>query len=80
MSGPISTVMVMARTTSPEARAHKITEAAELLPNLLEAAAQTTLSHGYSSPEALAAWAAVEEAGATIHRQSRLLAGKSRGG
>lgn len=32
------------------------------------------------TPDALATWAAVEEIGATVHRQSRLLAGKSKGG
>lgn len=34
----------------------------------------------HGSPQAHAAWDAVEQHGAIIHRQSRILAGKSRGG
>jgi hypothetical protein len=49
--------------------------AAMRLPALIAAA---VLLEGRGSEEA--AWAEVEQAGAVVHRQARLLAGKSRGG
>lgn len=57
---------------SPSDRVAKVQEAAKALPAALRAAK--------ADPENQALWAAVEQLGATIHRQSRLLAGKPRGG
>lgn len=65
---------------SPESRALKVMDAAETIAALIIAARDSAMSQGHDHPETLAAWEAVEEAGATIHRQARLLAGKSRGG
>jgi hypothetical protein len=55
-----------------EARAAQVAEAVEQLPAALRAA--------QAAPDDEALWEAVERLGATVHRQSRLLAGKSRGG
>jgi len=56
-------------------RIRKVTEAHRALAGLLKAAKAAE-----GTPDDLAAWAAVEVQGATIHRQSRLLAGKTKGG
>ncbi len=53
-------------------RVKKVHEAARDLPAALKAAK--------AEPENHELWAVVENLGATIHRQSRLLAGKPRGG
>lgn len=68
----------MPRPTMTRAeRVARVESAASMLADALEAA-QAAEQRDPST--ALAAWEAVEEIGATIHRQSRLLAGKSRGG
>lgn len=59
-------------------RASNVSLAARDLPALLEAAQRAEKSGDLA--RAMRAWEAVEIAGATIHRQARLLAGKSRGG
>lgn len=69
----------MARIT-PADRAAKIAEARKLLPGFIKAAVLVSEAEGYDSLAAHKAWEAVEEQGATIHRQARLLAGKKRGG
>jgi len=43
-------------------------------------ALRKALTAALASPDDLALWGEVERHGATIHRQSRLLAGKSKGG
>lgn len=53
-------------------RAAKVAEAAQALPAALKAAE--------ADPTNEALWEAVEKLGATVHRQARLLAGKSKGG
>lgn len=53
-------------------RAADVSAATKALPAALRAAK--------SDPDNLALWVTVETLGATIHRQSRLLAGKPRGG
>ncbi len=53
-------------------RIAKIQSAAKELPAALKAAK--------AQPDSHELWAVVEQIGATIHRQSRLLAGKPRGG
>ncbi len=70
----------MARTaTSPSTRAQNVATAAAL-PALILRATVAMAEWGPSDPRTFAAWEAVETNGATIHRQARLLAGKSRGG
>jgi hypothetical protein len=71
----------MARSAlSPVDRASKVRVSAAALPALIQSALDISADLGYSHPNALAAWEYVEEHGATVHRQARLLAGKSRGG
>lgn len=65
---------------TPEARQAKVAEAILRLPALRAEAEAVSIEHGYDSAQALAAWELVEAEGATVHRQARLLAGKSRGG
>lgn len=55
-------------------RAAKVEEAVAALPAALRRAVSTP------EPDDLDAWEAVEKLGATVHRQARLLAGKSKGG
>ena len=64
----------------PSARAAKVLEAHAALGALLQLAQDTTAQHGPTDARTHAAWTHVEEHGATIHRQARLLAGKSKGG
>ena len=61
-----------AQPTKRADRIVKVQAASAALPAALRAA--------QANPDDLTLWAAVEELGATIHRQSRLLAGKSKGG
>jgi hypothetical protein len=61
---------------APAERIASVVYALDSLPTLVARA--SALPQG--TPEALRAWEAVEVHGATIHRQSRLLAGKSKGG
>jgi hypothetical protein len=65
---------------TPTARFAAIKIAADALPDALLAAAAAMDAHGPTDPRTLRAWELVEVHGATIHRQSRLLAGKSKGG
>lgn len=70
----------MPRTSSPASRMAEVADAAEGLIHLINEASRATANHGADSPEAHAAWSRVEDRGAIIHRRSRILAGKSRGG
>jgi hypothetical protein len=71
----------MARPTfTPERRASKVTDAAAKLAPALTAALAAMADPAATADERLAAWESVEIHGATIHRQARILAGKSRGG
>lgn len=60
------------RTKSSTDRAAEVKAAATALRKALAAA--------LANPNDVTLWAEVERHGATIHRQSRLLAGKSKGG
>jgi phosphohistidine phosphatase SixA len=64
---------------SPAQRAQKVAEAIAALPAAL-AAAQDGDAQGLPTEQRHALWAVVEEHGATVHRNGRLLAGKSKGG
>jgi hypothetical protein len=57
-----------------------VRQAARQLAGLIRTAQTWERQDGPDAAATLAAWAAVEQAGATVHRQSRLLAGKPRGG
>ena len=71
----------MARTAkTPVARAADVQAAILELPEAFERAAKALREYGPTDQRTLKAWEAVEIHGATVHRQSRLLAGKSRGG
>lgn len=71
----------MPRPTMTRAdRARNVSTAASDIGALIERAKNIEAQNGPTDSAALRAWEAVEVAGATIHRQSRLLAGKSRGG
>lgn len=71
----------MARPSlSPTERFASVKVAYDALPVALTAAATALDDYGPDDPRTLRAWEVVETHGATIHRQSRLLAGKSRGG
>jgi hypothetical protein len=65
---------------SPSDRMVKVAAARAELDAAMQAAADAAAQHGDTDARTLAAWEAVENIGATIHRQSRILAGKSRGG
>lgn len=69
----------MAKIT-PEQRALKVQKAILELAETINEAVESLTTWGPTDKLTLAAWAKVEEAGAVVHRQSRLLAGKSRGG
>lgn len=60
------------RTKSNAVRASEVETAATALREVLPAA--------LADPSNVKAWELVERHGATIHRQARLLAGKSKGG
>lgn len=64
---------------SPRARAEKVEASARALPALI-AAAIDAQDRGLPAEKVHALWAVVEEHGAVVHRQGRLLAGKSKGG
>ena len=71
----------MARSAmSRSTRRANVATAARDLPALLVAAECASSDYGDDDPRTLAAWERVETVGATVHRQSRILAGKSRGG
>jgi hypothetical protein len=65
---------------TPEQRAARVVAAVLELADASEHAANMLAEHGPDWHLTLAAWERVEKAGATVHRQSRLLAGKSKGG
>lgn len=65
---------------TPEQRALKVQTAIMELALRIGAAVDSLKDDGPTADSTLQAWAKVEEAGAVVHRQSRLLAGKSRGG
>lgn len=65
---------------TPQSRRLDVLTAINALDKAFAAAQHASDQHGYDSPQARAAWDAVEVHGATVHRQSRILAGKSRGG
>lgn len=64
---------------SPQSRAADVRAAAAALSAALAAVAAAE-SNGSDPIAVQRCWDAVEVIGATIHRQSRILAGKSRGG
>lgn len=71
----------MARpATTPAQRAASVNLAVVNLPAVCQAATAALATYGASDPRSIAAWEEVEKLGATVHRQSRLLAGKSKGG
>ena len=61
-------------------RANDVGAAAAAIGALIGRAIAAEQQHGPTAPETFRAWEAVEVNGATIHRQARILAGKSRGG
>lgn len=65
---------------TPSNRAAAVTAATKELGPLVTAAVYALNNYGASDPRTIAAWEAVEKHGATVHRQARLLAGKSKGG
>jgi hypothetical protein len=68
------------RTKTRSSRADDVQAAVASLPTLIATAVATEAKLGADDPTTLAAWEAVEVAGAIVHRQGRLLAGKSKGG
>jgi hypothetical protein len=69
-------------TKTRTARIADVREAMDALPRfiVLAIAAEDAAADPATDTGALAAWAEVELWGATVHRQARLLAGKTRGG
>jgi hypothetical protein len=65
---------------TPEQRSEKVVGAITDLAESIDAAVSSLRTNGPEHPVTLACWERVEKAGATVHRQSRLLAGKSKGG
>lgn len=65
---------------TPADRARNVAAAADALAPALIAATAAMSDPDASPAERIALWEIVEAHGATIHRQSRLLAGKSKGG
>lgn len=71
----------MARPTlTPSQRAANVAAAASKLEEAVKSAAVALSTYGPSDARTVAAWETVEQHGAIVHRQSRLLAGKSKGG
>lgn len=67
-------------TLSRSERAAAVVAAVKNLPALVTTAHAAERQYGATDARTLRAWEAVEVNGATVHRQARLLAGKSRGG
>lgn len=65
---------------TPAQRANNVRQAVDSLGTVTFAAVKALNQWGPSDPRTVAAWETVEQHGATVHRQSRLLAGKSKGG
>lgn len=63
-----------------DARVEDVGDAITKLPALYAAAVRAEKRKGGDHVDVLALWAEVELVGAVVHRQSRLLAGKPRGG
>ena len=71
----------MARPATPRStRVQNVAIAASNIVAQIERAIALEAQYGPTNAQAVAAWELVEVNGATIHRQSRLLAGKSKGG
>lgn len=66
--------------TTPAQRAANVAVAVANVERLAIDATAALAAYGPADPRTIKAWEAVEVHGATIHRQSRLLAGKSKGG
>jgi hypothetical protein len=65
---------------TPEQRANDVMFAMDAAQRTFNVALAAQSDPNVTADERRQLWAAVEEHGATIHRQSRILAGKSRGG
>ena len=65
---------------TPADRMTDVRTAAANLSALIDRAVAIGQRDGLTAATTLAAWEAVETNGATVHRQARILAGKSRGG
>lgn len=65
---------------TPEQRAERVRQAIIGLADTIAAAIDSLEDNGPTDERTLAAWEEVEKSGAIVHRQSRLLAGKSKGG
>lgn len=65
---------------TPEERAEKVQQAILNLAGSIAGAIESLETNGPRHDDTLAAWEKVEKAGAVVHRQSRLLAGKTKGG
>jgi hypothetical protein len=71
----------MARpATTPQQRANNMKDAIDALPGAFYRATVAHREYGATDARTLAAWSVVEIHGATVHRNGRLLAGKSKGG
>lgn len=65
---------------SPSQRADNVRRAVDALSATTAGALASLGAYGPTDPRTLAAWEQVEQHGAIVHRQSRLLAGKRKGG
>lgn len=65
---------------TPAQRADSVSRASDALTSAVDHAITARIKYGDRDARTLAAWEAVESHGAIVHRQSRLLAGKSKGG
>jgi hypothetical protein len=68
------------KSLTADDRAASVKHAVDALPSATATALYNAQHYGPNDPRTLRAWEIVETHGATVHRQSRLLAGKSRGG
>lgn len=66
--------------TTRAQRVENVQKAATAYPEAMAAAIKAEADHGPTDPRTLTAWDKAEQYGAILHRQSRLLAGKSKGG
>lgn len=65
---------------TPKQRSERVVAAITALADTINAAVAALQEYGPTDERTLRAWEAVEASGAVVHRQSRLLAGKSKGG
>jgi hypothetical protein len=70
----------MANVKTPQSRRAAVAAAVAQLGELTQLAISSSELFGDDHADTLAAWDAVEVQGGIVHRQSRLLAGKTRGG